>query len=356
MKIKYWFTIFSILILFTGCMGRIAKLSGTGLNIDADSNDAVDVGYGGTNVTTLTAFLKALAGDVLTSAPASPANGQFAISDGDNWQPGSTDQGTHDWLCIYRSSDTTWVGVYDITSGSFVASNVVITDNLGTGVETALGVNVGSAGAVVVNGGALGTPSGGILTNCTFPTIPIASGGTGQTSAANAFNALKQSATTSATGVSELATTAETTTGTDTSRVVTPDGLSGSIYGQKEIGWTVYDSDVDTAVADGKQSAIIPASMNGMNLIDVTCSVSSITGATSGTTTVVLRRVRSATAVDMTSTGVTIDYNAYTASDETVNTSNDDVATGDKIYVDVNAVTAGAAQKGLSCTAVFQTP
>ena len=39
--------------------------------------------------------------------------------------------------------------------------------SLGTGVPTALGTNVGSAGALVVNGGALGTPSGGTLTNCT---------------------------------------------------------------------------------------------------------------------------------------------------------------------------------------------
>jgi hypothetical protein len=42
---------------------------------------------------------------------------------------------------------------------------------LGTGVATALAVNVGSSGAPVVNGGALGTPSSGTLTNCTFPTL-----------------------------------------------------------------------------------------------------------------------------------------------------------------------------------------
>jgi hypothetical protein len=47
----------------------------------------------------------------------------------------------------------------------------------GTGVGTALGVNTGSAGAFVVNGGALGTPSSGTLTNATG--LPIATGVSG---------------------------------------------------------------------------------------------------------------------------------------------------------------------------------
>jgi len=73
---------------------------------------------------------------------------------------------------------------------------------LGTGVATALAVNVGSAGAPVVNGGALGTPSSGTLTNCTgLPvagitgTLPIANGGTGQTTAVAAFDALAPTTT-----------------------------------------------------------------------------------------------------------------------------------------------------------------
>lgn len=46
------------------------------------------------------------------------------------------------------------------------------TITFGTGVQTALGVNVGTAGSIVVNGGALGTPSSGTLTNATG--LPIA--------------------------------------------------------------------------------------------------------------------------------------------------------------------------------------
>lgn len=56
---------------------------------------------------------------------------------------------------------------------------------LGTSVATALAVNVGSAGAFVVNGGALGTPSSGTLTSCTG--LPISTGVSGLASGIATF-------------------------------------------------------------------------------------------------------------------------------------------------------------------------
>ncbi len=63
-----------------------------------------------------------------------------------------------------------------LTSGTGLPISTGLT-GAGTGVLTALGVNVGSAGAFVVNGGVLGTPSSGTLTNATG--LPISTGVSG---------------------------------------------------------------------------------------------------------------------------------------------------------------------------------
>jgi hypothetical protein len=78
-----------------------------------------------------------------------------------------------------------------IASSAALAANAIVlgggagvtpaTTTTGTGVVTALGVNTGTAGAFVVNGGALGTPSSGTLSSCTvdgtdavgFRNIPV---------------------------------------------------------------------------------------------------------------------------------------------------------------------------------------
>ena len=62
-------------------------------------------------------------------------------------------------------------------------------------------------------------------------TVAIANGGTGATTAAAAFTALKQDASGTATGVVELATGPEVQTGTDTTRAITPAGLAASVQG-----------------------------------------------------------------------------------------------------------------------------
>jgi hypothetical protein len=128
---------------------------------------AVAVGYGGTGLTTGTS------GGVL----AYTAAGTLA------------------------SSTTLAASALVIGGGAGAAPSTTTT---GTGVVTALGVNTGTAGAFVVNGGALGTPSSGTLTNATgLPlttgvtgTLPIANGGTGQTTANAGFNALSPITTT----------------------------------------------------------------------------------------------------------------------------------------------------------------
>src|ERR1035437_2267546 len=61
------------------------------------------------------------------------------------------------------------VPVFPGTAGAAVPTTITpsIIGSLGTGIATALGVNIGTAGSPVVNGGALGTPSSVTLTNAT---------------------------------------------------------------------------------------------------------------------------------------------------------------------------------------------
>jgi hypothetical protein len=69
----------------------------------------------------------------------------------------------------------TAAGVATIQAGAVAISTDV--SGLGTGVATALGTAVGSAGSFVVNGGVLGTPSSATLTNATG--LPISTGVSG---------------------------------------------------------------------------------------------------------------------------------------------------------------------------------
>jgi hypothetical protein len=86
-----------------------------------------------------------------------------------------------------------------IGGGAGVAPSTTTT---GTGVVTALGVNTGSAGAFVVNGGVLGTPSSGTVTNLTGTASININGTVGATTATTgAFTTVTASSTLGVTGV-----------------------------------------------------------------------------------------------------------------------------------------------------------
>ena len=96
-------------------------------------------------------------------------------------------------------------------------------------------------------------------------TVAIANGGTGQTTALAAFNALKQNATDTVTGVVELATDAEAQTGTSTSVVLTPANMKASqIILGTPVTLTTQTSVDFTAIPSYVKK--ISVTMNGLSL------------------------------------------------------------------------------------------
>jgi len=109
------------------------------------------------------------------------------------------------------------------------------------------------------------------------------------------------------------------------------------------------DSDTALEVGDGVIPFVVPATMNGLDLTALT--VAAHTAGSSGSTTIQVRRRRSGSNADMLSSLLTLAVSTYSSTTATINTSNDDIATGDQIYFDVDAISTGV--KGVSVTLTF---
>jgi microcystin-dependent protein len=156
--------------------------------------------------TTLAALTAASINKVVVTAPATTATLTLA------------DNSTLQTVGAYTSA-LTFTAATNVTFP--ISGTLLSTANLGTGVATALGVNVGSAGSFVVNGGVLGTPSSGTLTNATG--LPLTTGVTGTLPAANGGTAQSTYATGDTLYASALNTVSKLTIGA-TGQVLTVAG------------------------------------------------------------------------------------------------------------------------------------
>jgi len=179
-------------------------------------------------------------------------------------------------------------------------------------------------------------------------------------------------------GKVELSTDAETITGTDAVRATTPANIAALLAnkstatptaskipiadGDKLLdGWITRSAFCpvaaiggSVATGDGKGYVPMPAEVNGFNLIGVVLNLAVVSS--SGSPTYQLRRKRGGTDADMLSTKVTCDINELTsataATAAVINTSNDDIQTGDYIYFDKDAT--GTGEKGDAITLRFR--
>ena len=198
----------------------------------------------------------------------------------------------------------------------------------------------------------------------TSGTLPLNRGGTNATTAAAARTSLgvdaagtdnAPAASNSVAGKIEIATTAETTTGTDALRAVTPDGLAGSVYGIKEVEINVIEYATAVATGDGKAYIHIPPGLDGFNIDYV--HARTITAGVGGTMSIQIHNVTDA--VDVLSTLLTIDATetgSDTATPAVINATNDDVAENDLLRVDIDAVHSTTPAQGLIVTIGFKKP
>lgn len=158
-------------------------------------------------------------------------------------------------------------------------------------------------------------------------------------------------------GTGALGVTVDSVTGSGTHTdwtVSLSAAVIGSDLGKRVIQVKVIDDATTLTTGDGKVIFLVPQELNGYNLVGAAAFVTTVSS--SGTPTIQIRNVTDA--VDMLSTRITVDANEYTsytaAAAAVVDATYDDVATGDRLAVDVDV--AGTGAKGLGIVLTFQLP
>ncbi len=112
----------------------------------------------------------------------------------------------------------------------------------------------------------------------------------------------------------------------------------------------VIQDSATLGTGDGQLIFMIPRELNGSNLVEAQAFVTTVSS--SGDPLIQIRNVTQT--ADMLSTRIKIDageFTSYTAAQRVIDASNDDVATGDLIAIDVD--TAGTGAKGLGVVLEF---
>lgn len=116
----------------------------------------------------------------------------------------------------------------------------------------------------------------------------------------------------------------------------------------------IVDDSTLLVVGDGQLIFCIPSELNGYNLTGAQAYVTTVSS--SGLPNVQVRNVT--TGFDMLSTPITIDVSEFTsytaATPPVIDLARDDVATGNRIAIDIDA--AGTGTKGLGILLTFQLP
>ena len=155
----------------------------------------------------------------------------------------------------------------------------------------------------------------------------------------------------------DAAIASDLNTGTSTAKVTTPDALAGSNYGTAVVPLIPFDSTTACAVGDhaGSVTFRVPSILNGWNLVGV--AAANNTAGTTGTGDYQIHNVTQA--ADMLSTKITIDSgetdSSTAATAAVIDAANDDVATGDQLRVDVDAIQTTPAT-GLMVELQFRLP